>query len=82
MRLANRSLASGPEHRDLAAGLQQHACGPAGRTGPARRGGIKVEGNTDERGVEYNLSLGQGRAEAVRHALRICGVADLRYPSR
>jgi len=38
---------------------------------------IKIEGNTDERGgVEYNLALGQKRAEAVLRALRIYGVKD------
>jgi peptidoglycan-associated lipoprotein len=38
---------------------------------------IKIEGNTDERGgVEYNLALGQRRAESVLRALRIYGVKD------
>ncbi len=38
---------------------------------------IKIEGNTDERGsAEYNLALGQKRAEAVRQALKIYGVKD------
>jgi len=38
---------------------------------------IKIEGNTDERGsAEYNLALGQRRAEAVRQALTIYGVKD------
>jgi len=36
---------------------------------------IRIEGNTDERGgAEYNLALGQKRAEAVRKALMIFGV--------
>ncbi len=36
---------------------------------------IKIEGNTDERGsAEYNLALGQKRAEAVLQALKIYGV--------
>ena len=36
---------------------------------------IKIEGNADERGsAEYNLALGQKRAEAVRKALEIYGV--------
>lgn len=39
---------------------------------------IKIEGNTDERGsAEYNLALGQKRAESVRQALKIFGVKDL-----
>lgn len=36
---------------------------------------IKVEGNADERGSsEYNLALGQRRAEAVVKALKLVGV--------
>lgn len=35
---------------------------------------IKIEGNTDEQGgIEYNLALGQKRAEAVRKALALHG---------
>lgn len=38
---------------------------------------IRIEGNADERGsAEYNLALGQKRAEAVVRALRIYGVKD------
>ena len=38
---------------------------------------IRVEGNTDERGgTEYNLALGQKRAEAVLRALKIYGVRE------
>jgi peptidoglycan-associated lipoprotein len=38
---------------------------------------IKIEGNADERGSpEYNLALGQRRAEAVLKALEIYGVKD------
>jgi len=38
---------------------------------------IRIEGNTDERGsAEYNLALGQKRAEAVKQALKIYGVKD------
>ena len=36
-----------------------------------------IQGNTDERGSsEYNLSLGQRRAEAVRRSLSLMGVSD------
>ena len=36
-----------------------------------------IQGNTDERGSrEYNLALGQKRAEAVRRALGLLGVND------
>ena len=38
---------------------------------------IRVEGNADERGGrEYNLALGQKRAEAVVRALKVYGVTD------
>jgi peptidoglycan-associated lipoprotein len=38
---------------------------------------VKVEGNCDERGSrEYNLALGQKRAEAVKSALKLLGVTD------
>ncbi len=45
------------------------------KANPARR--IAIEGHTDERGGrEYNLALGQKRAEAVRRSLGLLGVAD------
>ncbi len=38
---------------------------------------VVVEGHTDERGGrEYNLALGQKRAEAVRRSLNLLGVQD------
>lgn len=38
---------------------------------------VVLEGHTDERGGrEYNLALGQKRAEAVRRALSLLGVSD------
>ena len=38
---------------------------------------LKIEGNADERGSsEYNLALGQRRAEGVLRALKAGGVAD------
>lgn len=38
---------------------------------------VILQGNTDERGSrEYNLALGQKRAEAVRKAMALLGVAD------
>ena len=38
---------------------------------------VAIEGHTDERGGrEYNLALGQKRAEAVRSALGLLGVVD------
>ncbi len=38
---------------------------------------IVIQGNTDERGGrEYNLALGQKRAEAVRRSMALQGVSD------
>lgn len=43
---------------------------------------IRLAGNTDERGSrEYNLALGQSRAEAVRRILEIYGVPNARMES-
>lgn len=45
------------------------------RADTARR--VTLQGHTDERGGrEYNLSLGQKRAEAVRRSLSLMGVLD------
>ncbi|MBL8383782.1 MAG: peptidoglycan-associated lipoprotein Pal [Burkholderiales bacterium] len=58
------------EYRSL---LEAHAAFL--RKNPGRR--VVVEGNTDERGSrEYNLSLGQKRAEAVKKMLVLLGVPD------
>lgn len=43
---------------------------------------IVIQGNTDERGgSEYNLALGQKRADAVRKTLGALGVADSQMES-
>ncbi len=40
-----------------------------------RDSGIRIEGNCDERGSrEYNLALGQRRAEAVKQVMTVLGV--------
>ena len=40
---------------------------------------VRVEGNADERGsAEYNLALGQRRAEAVTRTLNVMGVSESR----
>ena len=45
------------------------------RANPQRH--VFIEGHTDERGGrEYNLALGQRRAESVRSALKLLGVQD------
>ena len=53
--------------------LERHARYLAAHPGLA----IKVAGNADERGsAEYNLALGQKRAEAVLRAMKLYGVKD------
>lgn len=43
--------------------------------GPAR---VRLEGNTDERGSrEYNVGLGERRAQAVARAMRLQGAANV-----
>ena len=45
------------------------------KSSPSRK--VMIEGHTDERGGrEYNLALGQKRAEAVRRSLTLLGVPD------
>ena len=45
------------------------------KSAPSRK--VMIEGHTDERGGrEYNLALGQKRAEAVRRSLALLGVPD------
>ncbi len=45
------------------------------KAAPGRK--VMIEGHTDERGGrEYNLALGQKRAEAVRRAMGLLGVPD------
>ena len=40
---------------------------------------VRIEGNCDERGSrEYNLALGQRRAEAVKKVMTVLGVPDAR----
>ena len=51
--------------------------GHAKRLNAAKAKKVIIEGHTDERGGrEYNLALGQKRAEAVRRALGLLGVSD------
>lgn len=60
------------EYRSM---LEAHA-GYLRSKGDAR---LILQGNTDERGSrEYNLALGQKRAEAVRRALSVMGVDNAR----
>jgi peptidoglycan-associated lipoprotein len=60
-----------PEFRDV---LDAHARYLASH----KQGKLTVTGHTDERGGhEYNLALGQQRAEAVRQALELLGAAGV-----
>ena len=46
-------------------------------TGDKRDSRIRIEGNCDERGSrEYNLALGQRRAESVKKVMTVLGVQD------
>ncbi|MCI0435582.1 MAG: peptidoglycan-associated lipoprotein Pal [Gemmatimonadetes bacterium] len=59
-----------PEYRDIVAAHAQRL---------ARTSGVKVrlEGHADERGSrEYNIGLGERRAQSVRRALMLQGVGD------
>jgi peptidoglycan-associated lipoprotein len=59
-----------PEYQSL---LQAHA--QYLKSHPQRH--VLIQGNTDERGTsEYNLALGQKRAEAVKQGLETLGVQD------
>ena len=43
---------------------------------------VTLQGNTDERGSrEYNIALGQRRADAVKKAMNVMGVADKQIES-
>jgi peptidoglycan-associated lipoprotein len=45
--------------------------------GDKRESKIRIEGNADERGSrEYNLALGQRRAESVKNMMTVLGVSD------
>ena len=58
--------------------VESHARYLAGNKGKK----VVIEGNTDERGGrEYNLALGQKRADAVRRALATLGVDDAQMES-
>ncbi len=64
------SSAIKPEYNDLIAAHARYLV-----ANPNVR--VRLEGNTDERGSrEYNIGLGERRAQAVRQALMLQGVAD------
>jgi peptidoglycan-associated lipoprotein len=59
-----------PEFQPLVEAHGKYLAANAGRQ-------IRIEGNTDERGGrEYNLALGQKRAEAVKQRLLLLGARD------
>lgn len=64
-----------PQYADV---VQKHAAYL--RANPRRS--VVLEGHTDERGgAEYNIGLGNRRAEAVRSALSLLGVSDRQMES-
>jgi len=61
-----------PEDQALVAAHARFLSGKAGVR-------LRLEGHTDERGSpEYNIGLGERRAQAVRRALGLQGIADSR----
>jgi peptidoglycan-associated lipoprotein len=59
-----------PEYRDVLANHAQYAA-----TNPSMK--VRLEGHADERGSrEYNIGLGERRAQAVRRALMLQGTGD------
>jgi len=59
-----------PEFRDLIAAHSQYLIAHPGNK-------LKLEGNTDERGTrEYNIGLGERRAQSVRRAMMLLGVSE------
>jgi peptidoglycan-associated lipoprotein len=59
-----------PEFADVVTGAAHNLTASPGMK-------MKLEGNTDERGTrEYNIGLGERRAQAVRRALMLQGVAE------
>ena len=58
-----------PEYREM---LEAHA-----KYLSQNKASIVIQGNTDDRGTtEYNLALGQKRAEAVKKVMNVLGVSD------
>jgi peptidoglycan-associated lipoprotein len=58
-----------PEYRDTIGAHARRLSGTTQR--------VRLEGHTDERGSrEYNIGLGERRAQAVRKALMLLGVSD------
>jgi peptidoglycan-associated lipoprotein len=59
-----------PEYRPVLAAHAQYLA-----TGPSMK--VRLEGHADERGSrEYNIGLGERRAQAVRRALMLQGTGD------
>lgn len=59
-----------PEFTDLIASFARNMTGHSNLK-------LRLEGNTDERGTrEYNIGLGERRAQAVRRALMLLGVPE------
>jgi peptidoglycan-associated lipoprotein len=81
---ASTASAAMPRGHEVFFAFDSSAVSPEGQTvvrqnatyAQPRRSQVRLEGNADERGSrEYNLALGQRRAEAVRQTLVLDGLA-------
>ncbi|MDR2366158.1 MAG: peptidoglycan-associated lipoprotein Pal [Zoogloeaceae bacterium] len=75
--LSKRSVYFALDRYDIEAGYRDLVAAHARFLVQNRNFKVLIQGNTDERGSrEYNLSLGQKRAEAVRQTLLLLGVQE------
>ncbi|MDR1351166.1 MAG: peptidoglycan-associated lipoprotein Pal [Zoogloeaceae bacterium] len=75
--LSKRSVYFALDRYDIEAGFRDLVAAHARFLVENRNFKVLIQGNTDERGSrEYNLSLGQKRAEAVRQMLLLLGVQE------
>ena len=76
-KLAQRSIFFDLDKYDVKAEYQDLVAAHAKYLVNNRGFKMLIQGNTDERGSrEYNLSLGQKRADAVKRSLKLLGVND------
>jgi peptidoglycan-associated lipoprotein len=75
--LARRSIYYAFDRSDIADQYKPLVQAHAGYLVSHRGMRVRVEGNCDERGSrEYNLALGQRRADSIKAGMKVLGVAD------